>query len=192
MKLLTDGRSLKPRLSHNNTRFQPVLIGGINALSGNKPPWLHAGKGKYLQLDSRRSSQRVGLDKACSPPDLMSVSHTISPLRALHFIKAHYPLETFLSAIEFLFHQFWSPPHVNLTVDENLRKALLAATGKDGSGRTLFSEDHVQKILDGRVLMKDVLKEQTARAVELGAFGAPWLWVTNAKGETQPFFGSDR
>lgn len=39
---------------------------------------------------------------------------------------------------------------------------------------------------------KDKLLENTSKALELGAFGAPWMWVQNKDGKEEPFFGSDR
>lgn len=46
--------------------------------------------------------------------------------------------------------------------------------------------------MDVRDGCKDALKAATARALELCAFGAPWLWVTDAASRAEPFFGSDR
>jgi hypothetical protein len=39
---------------------------------------------------------------------------------------------------------------------------------------------------------KDKLLANTQRALDLGAFGAPWFWVRNWEGKEEPFFGSDR
>ncbi|CAM1505399.1 Fc.00g110360.m01.CDS01 [Cosmosporella sp. VM-42] len=163
-----------------------------NMRTGNKPPWFLPAKAKYLGKDSRRAARRVGLPHIKSPKDLMSMAMTISPLRALHFIKANYPTATFLSAFHYLFDKFWTPPHVNLTQEPNLVEALTQATETPQGGRRLFTEEDVQKIMEGRAEMKDRLKNLTAEAVERGAFGAPWLWVTNDEGKTEAFFGSDR
>ena len=94
-------------------------------------------------------------------------------------------------AFAFLFRRLWRPPHVNLTKDENLRQALLEATSEKG-GKLLFTAEQVEDIMGSRDAMKGVLKAKTEEAVKLGAFGAPWLWVTNGAGESQAFFGSDR
>lgn len=120
----------------------------------------------------------------------MSISLTVSPLRALHYIKANYPRATFLAAMEFMFHKLWTPPNVNLTQDDKLTTVLAEATGENGI--KLFSNDDVAAIMKGREQMKDALKAETQKAVDLGAFGAPWIWATNARGKSQAFFGSDR
>ena len=39
---------------------------------------------------------------------------------------------------------------------------------------------------------KDKLLANTQKALDLGAFGAPWFWVRNGEGKEEPFFGSDR
>ncbi|KAL7939002.1 thioredoxin-like protein [Trichoderma chlorosporum] len=184
------------KLAANGVEIEiyPVLLGGINHLSGNRPPWTNEAKAAYLKYDSRRSADRVGLFNIQSPPDIMAVSHTISPLRALHYIKANYPKATFLAAFESMFMALWTPPNVNLIPEENLRAVLQGAREKPGKSdsKQLFTEDEVEKIMKSRGEMKNVLVATTQKAVDRGAFGAPWLWVTNAKGEQEPFFGSDR
>lgn len=131
-------------------------------------------------------------DIAFPKGDFMAMSLTTSPLRALHFIKANYPTATFLSAMHFLFDRFWTPPHANVTDDATLAATLAAATETPAGGRRLFSDADVGRIMEARATMKDAVKKETARAVELGAFGAPWLWVTDAQGKGEAFFGSDR
>lgn len=39
---------------------------------------------------------------------------------------------------------------------------------------------------------KQRLNDNTKQALDHGAFGCPWFFVRNAKGEEEPFFGSDR
>ncbi|KAH7162412.1 thioredoxin-like protein [Dactylonectria estremocensis] len=172
--------------------FHPVFLGGINHLSGNKPPWILPAKAVYLSDDSSRAAARLSLPYEGAPKDLMAMAKNPSPLRALHFIKANYPLETFLSAFAFLFHRMWTPLHVNLVDDANLTAALAEATETPTGGKKLFSAADVDKIMTGRESMKERVKQLTGEAVERGAFGAPWLWVTNDEGKTQAFFGSDR
>ncbi|KAG9257303.1 thioredoxin-like protein [Emericellopsis atlantica] len=186
-------QNLQTLQSHGVTvEFHPVLIAGVNNLSGNKPPWVVPAKAKYLAIDSRRAAQRVGLTNLATPKDFMKMSLTISAQRALHFIKQHYPREVLIATIGTLMAKLWTPPHVNLTIDENLAQVLSEVTDGGEQGNKVFTQDDVERIMKGREEMKDRLKETTQRAVELGAFGAPWLWVTNDNGKSQPFFGSDR
>ncbi|KAJ7686849.1 hypothetical protein B0H17DRAFT_1071310, partial [Mycena rosella] len=102
--------------------FHPILLGGVNVGSGNKPPWT----------------------------------------------------------------AMWTPPHVNPAVPGALRGALL--------GSKLFSETEVDEILAAAAQQqwKDRLLANTKKVLDQGAFGAPWMWVRNAQGTEEPFFGSDR
>jgi 2-hydroxychromene-2-carboxylate isomerase len=62
------------------------------------------------------------------------------------------------------------------------------------NGKPLFTADEVQAIMRaaGSEEMKAVLKGTTQEALDRGAFGAPWLWVSADGKEGEPFFGSDR
>ena len=79
-----------------------------------------------------------------------------------------------------------------MTTDDNLAAVLVEATQTPDGGDKLFTSADVERIMRGKGTMKEELQKQTEKAVELGAFGAPWLWVTNAQGEKEAFFGSDR
>ncbi|KAK3357581.1 thioredoxin-like protein [Lasiosphaeria hispida] len=180
--------------------FHPVLLGGINAGSGNKPPWTLPAKAAYGVHDARRSIARFPGLNLQLPDDLMSISHTIIPLRALHHIQRIYAPSVFETCLHYLFHCFWAAPRINLTRPENVAKALSEAPVgfkgeevKAGAER-LFNGEEVKAIMAAAASqeVKDVLKATTQEALERGAFGAPWLWVTNSAGEAQPFFGSDR
>ncbi|KAF5625357.1 glutathione S-transferase [Fusarium sp. NRRL 25303] len=173
--------------------FIPVFLGGIMQTSGNRPPWVLKAKGKYLARDSFRAAERLGVPYQGSPPDIVAIAKTVSPLRALHFIKENYPESTYLAATRFLFHKIWLPPHVNLAEDEKLIAALKEATDEldGGSGKKLFSDEDVERIMNGRESMRERVKDLTGEAVQKGAFGAPWLIVTRDDGKSEAFFGSD-
>lgn len=162
--------------------------------TGNKPPWVLPAKSKYFVYDTRRSASRLSLPYEGSPGDLFTLAKTLSPLRALTYIKEKYPSSVFLATTRFFFHRLWLPPHVPLSEDENLAAVLSEATDEldGGSGKKLFTDEDVRAIMEGREGMKEKVKKETSDAVGKGAFGAPWLWVTNDEGKSEPFFGSDR
>ncbi|OAA78297.1 glutathione S-transferase kappa 1 [Akanthomyces lecanii RCEF 1005] len=159
---------------------------------GNKPPWTLAAKAAYLSFDSARALRRVGLSNVQSPDDLMSAAMTVQPLRAIHYVKAHYPEPVFLAAFHALLVEFWTPPNRKIADADVLREVLGEMTETVGGSGRLFSPAEVDKIMDGRAAFKDSVKKETDEALAKGAFGAPWIWATNAKGESEPFFGSDR
>jgi len=104
----------------------------------------------------------------------------------LCYIKANFPRDTFERVWLALFRAMWTPPHVNIAEPEPFRTVL------NDSG--LFSAADVDSILAaaGQQQWKDCLLDNTKKVLDLGAFGAPWMWVRNAQGEEEPFFGSDR
>ncbi|GKT44054.1 glutathione S-transferase kappa 1 [Colletotrichum spaethianum] len=173
-----------------------VLLGAINAASGNKPPWTLPAKAKYGNYDGRRASVRAGKPGITTPDNFMERSMTVLPLRVLHFVKANYPDAVYQTTWHWLLHCFWEPPNDNLTKPDVLAKALTEAPRQypgDTKDR-LFSEADVRRILEGAATqeIKDSVKTKTQEAIERGAFGAPWFWVVNEEGKGVPIFGSDR
>lgn len=118
------------------------------------------------------------------PDDLMAMGHTVLPLRALHFVKSKCPRDTYEALFSLLFDKFWSQPNLNVTKFDVFTQVLAEK----------FSPEEVKTILAAasRSEVKDALKNATQQALDRGAFGAPWLWVTNGEGKGEPFFGSDR
>ncbi|KXX82568.1 Glutathione S-transferase kappa 1 [Madurella mycetomatis] len=192
--------------SHNvEVEFHPVLLGAINAGSGNRPPWTLPAKATYGVFDARRAIARFPGLQVQFPADLMKMGMTVLPLRCLHYIKRTRPPHVFLSALHYLFHLFWSPPNTDLTKPESVAQALgevpnefIGVLGGEAGGvagqEKLFTAEEVQEIMRaaGTDEIKELLKITTQRALDQGAFGNPWLWVTNRKGKGEPFFGSDR
>lgn len=74
--------------------------------------------------------------------------------------------------------------HIDISKPENLTQLL----------QEHFDEAEVKEVM--RLMatkeFKDALTANTKKALDLGAFGAPWFWLTNANGEQEPCFGSDR
>ncbi|KAH8909636.1 thioredoxin-like protein [Coniochaeta sp. PMI_546] len=199
--ILQDARDTL-RLHSVEVEYHPVFLGAINNGSGNKPPWTLPAKAAYgWRYDGTRSLERVGLSHLQPPADMMAAGMTVLPMRALSFIKTRYSRETFETAFCYLFHCFWAPPNLNLSDPANLTKALCdVRAGFQGihnrgdSSAPLFNLHEVDAIMQATQTkeMKDLLRTTTQQALDRGAFGAPWIWVTNSAGESEPFFGSDR
>jgi len=170
--------------SHDVTvDFIPVFLGGINHGSGNKPPWTLPAKATYGKFDSDRAKKYHGLDNI-SPPDFFPPV-TLLPQRAICYIKSTFSSDRFEKAWLALFHSLWED-HVNITQIEPLAETLKQTK--------LFSNEEVAEIVKaaGEKVWKDRLLANTRKALDLGAFGAPWMWVRNGEGKEEPFFGSDR
>ncbi|KAI1804362.1 thioredoxin-like protein [Daldinia bambusicola] len=203
-----------------DVEIHPLLLGAVNAATGNKPPWTLPAKAAFGAHDARRSLRAVGLvppSDAVSPPgDLMEAGKTQAALRALLCVKDRFSQGVYIATWRAFMRAFWTVHRPPVTA-EALREALegvpaRAATedglrslgrtssspGKGGEGegqKRLFSPAEVADIVkaESSPEYKAKLRETTQRALERGAFGAPWMWVTDAAtGRGEPFFGSDR
>lgn len=169
------------------------------ASTGNKPPWTLPAKAAYGDYDFERAKRAVGLPDITLPGDLMVLGRTQVPLRALHAIKARFPAETYLAAFHYLLYAFWVL-HSDMTSAEGVGKVLaeipvgFAGKGTGDASRPLFTAEQIGEVLRavGSQPCKDALKKSTDEALRRGAFGCPWLWVTDREGKGEPFFGSDR
>jgi 2-hydroxychromene-2-carboxylate isomerase len=75
--------------------------------------------------------------------------------------------------------------HLDLSTTENMLIALLKVFNKQEADETMKAAQTPE--------VKQSLNDATKHAVEdLGAFGCPWFWVQNGRGNAEPFFGSDR
>ncbi|PGG99444.1 hypothetical protein AJ79_08518 [Helicocarpus griseus UAMH5409] len=160
----------------------PVFLGGINAGSGNTPPWTNPAKAKYGQYDRQRAAKYFGVKDMTPPPFFPPL--TILPQRVATHIKAHYPRDRF----ERTFLLYWTYMffrHVDLSKPENVIALLREEKYSDAEIESIMS---AAQSAEG----KAALTARTKEALDRGAFGAPWFWVRNAEGKEEPFFGSDR
>jgi glutathione S-transferase kappa 1 len=95
-----------------------------------------------------------------------------------HFSREKYE-ETFISLWKNLFEQ-----QKDISSAEILSEILTEQ----------FDKSEVQDVLKAASMpqYKQALTQITQKAIDLGAFGAPFFWVRNKDGDEEPFFGSDR
>ncbi|KAJ7757636.1 putative glutathione S-transferase kappa 1 [Mycena metata] len=171
--------------SHDvSVEFIPVFLGGINVGSGNKPPWTLPAKAAYGEFEMKRAMAYhnvPGIERPSFFPVL-----TVLPQRALCYIKDTFPRSTFEQAWIAFFRASWIPRQLDLSKPDVLETMLRESK--------LFSAQEVDAICAAAKTQewKDRLTANTKTALDLGAFGAPWLMVRNAEGKVEPFFGSDR
>ncbi|KAL2829445.1 thioredoxin-like protein [Aspergillus cavernicola] len=161
--------------------FIPVFLGGINVGSGNEPPWVLPSKAAYGKYDGKRAQRYFGHDFEI--PSFFPIL-SLLPQRALIYLKKTHANKTYEQAFLACFENMWKE-HIDISVPENLSQTL----------RKIFTENEVADILTKAQTpeIKTALTDATAKAVkELGAFGCPWFWVYDGKGNAEPFFGSDR
>ncbi|PGH27948.1 hypothetical protein AJ80_00202 [Polytolypa hystricis UAMH7299] len=162
--------------------FHPVFLGGINAGSGNKPPFTLPAKAKYMKYDVPRSAKYFGVEGFKTPKFFPIL--TVVPQRCIIYIKEHYPTERF----EQTWLSFWQYLFVK-NVDTSKPEVLAEIFAEHK-----FSEQEIKDILAAASdpKYKQALTDNTQKALDRGAYGAPYYWVRNSKGEEEPFFGSDR
>lgn len=99
------------------------------------------------------------------------------------YVKEHYSREEYEDAFITLWGYIFEQ-HADISKPENMSKAL----------REHFTDHQAQEIVEAASTpqYKQELTHNTQRAIELGAFGAPFFWVRNERGQEEPFFGSDR
>jgi len=149
-------------------------------LSGNKPPWTLAQKADYSKYDTERAKKYFGLSNLRVPDFFPIIS--LLPQRALVYVKSQYPqvyVQTFLD----IFAGMWEDGY-DVSKSELLSKVLSKRFDKDQVG------DILEKAKKDEC--KQALNANTKESLDRGAFGCPWFWVRNSRGQEQPFFGSDR
>jgi len=65
------------------SRFHPVFLGGINVMSGNKPPWTLPAKAVYGAFDSNRAMKYFGIQDMQTPKFFPILSILVSK-KTLH------------------------------------------------------------------------------------------------------------
>ncbi|KAK5627817.1 hypothetical protein RRF57_003532 [Xylaria bambusicola] len=192
--------------------IHPYILGAINVGSNNRPPWTVPAKAEYGKYTAARTAANVGLENLTVPEGLMELGKTVVPMRALTYIKTAFPPEVFKTTFAYFFHAFWTlskfpvtPPvlkevlsevplrfHLNCFDSPSSPSQSLLPNSYPSSEK-LFIPEQVAQIIHGITTdaVKTELKARVDEALARGAFGAPWLWVTNDRGHSEPFWGSD-
>lgn len=164
-----------------DVELHPVFLGGINVGSGNKPPWTLPAKAKYSDFDNKRAKRYFGCPDLTVPSFFPILS--LLPQRCMAYVEYAFPQEKYEASFRELFVAMWEQ-------GKDLSKPELMAETLSRH----FSSEEVKQIMEAAnsAEYKKKLSDNTQKALDLGAFGCPWFWVKNDKGEEEPFFGSDR
>ncbi|GAC31621.1 2-hydroxychromene-2-carboxylate isomerase [Paraglaciecola polaris] len=151
--------------------YEPMLLGAVHQASKNMSPALIPAKGKYMaEHDLPRFIQRYGCEFNMNPHFPIN---TLTLMRGCYAAKVMDIFEPYLTVI---FNGMWVKG-LNLA-DETVLLAELTGAGIDG---------HKLLSLTSQETIKDLLKENTGRAIEKGVFGAPTMFIGK-----QMYFGQDR
>ncbi|KAF2255428.1 thioredoxin-like protein [Trematosphaeria pertusa] len=161
--------------------YIPVFLGGLMKACGNTPPLAIKNKDKWINTERLRWAKYFNIPVSKDAPPGFPIN-TISIQRALTAISRSHP-QCLPSAISLFYQNFWVH-YAEPTKPENLLAIVRTVVGSDEEAKKVVEaskSDEVKKALTGN----------TDRAFEEGAFGLPWFVATNAKGETEGYWGID-
>jgi glutathione S-transferase kappa 1 len=117
------------------------------------------------------------------PDSSFSTNLVLQPQRCLTYVKDTYSPQKLEDASVECWKAMWER-HSDISKPDEM-KACLALQ---------FTPQQVEEIMQAAnsSLVKAKLLSVTDRALASGAYGCPWFEVTNAQGQKEPFFGSDR
>lgn len=158
---------------HGRTaRWCPIMLGAALKLTGGGPNVALPMKGPYLLHDAPRCAR------------LMGVPFTLPPVMPMNSLAAS--------------RAFWWLDDDAPALAKKLATAVYAAHW--GAGRDMSTADQVAELaeplgIDGTALrgavqdarIKEKLRLETERSIELGVFGSPFILV-----DGEPFWGHDR
>ena len=156
----------------------PVFLGGMHKLTGNAPPFLRdadvKGKVEYSMLEMNRFIAKHGYTEWKMNPNFPF--NTITLQRALCALDNSQRLQLIEAMLPAIWHEALDATDVEAV------SAVLNGAGLDAA-------DLLAKTQDPAV--KQMLMDNTDKAVERGAFGIPTFYV-NSGGDDEMFFGKER
>jgi glutathione S-transferase kappa 1 len=187
--------------------LKPILLGGVMAATGNMPPGARKWSGSTAKVSAQDLPRNRGLFNLPDmlqgpsnffgpdgPSDKRGLARDMRYQRMLTAVRLHQPA-ALLGATRRTFELIWASVrdrdgrgNVQISSAVLLRIATeaLAEQGIDAS-----EAEKIVSAIDADDT-KALLKDTTAEAVSLGAYGAPFICVEREGEEAQVFFGSDR
>ncbi|MGH8445937.1 MAG: 2-hydroxychromene-2-carboxylate isomerase [Solimonas sp.] len=150
-------------------QWKPVLLGGVFEASGNKPPISVPAKGRYMGRDLKQWAAHYDI------PFAFPKNFPASSLAAQR-VACALPEAQVGPWAQATMSAYWGRGD-DISQPDTL-KALAAGLGLDGEALLAQTQDPA---------IKERLKQNTAEAVERGAFGAPTFFIGKIM-----FWGNDR
>nr|KAJ3421232.1 hypothetical protein HK105_004142 [Polyrhizophydium stewartii] len=164
--------------------FVPFFLGGIMQASENQPPANNAFKARYMIVDLVRTGGLINVPITGFPREF-----PVSSLRAqrlLTYVKAHEPSKLAPASLA-LWRAYWGDGN-SIDKEDVLVQYLTPVLGAEKTKAYLSTSS-------SDPATKQKLTQETKRATDIGAFGAPWIVVereVDGKPVVESFFGSDR
>jgi glutathione S-transferase kappa 1 len=159
--------------------LEPFFLGAVMSATGNQTPAANPYKMKYLLADLERGAPRFGIEQIRMASQFPQ--NTLQAMRILtHMREVDGPWSNRMVVLaQRFFRAVWANDE-NLADPTVLERCVREACGADQVSVLIASAK--------RDDVKEALRRRTQSAIELGAFGAPWIVV----GDDDCIFGSDR
>ncbi|KZM23109.1 Glutathione transferase [Ascochyta rabiei] len=170
-----------PVFKQCDIKYVPILLGGLMKRCGNTPPLAIKNKDKWIETERTRWASYFSIPISRAPPPGFPIS-TLPVQRALVSLSLSHP-QSVASAVALFYENTWvqwGEP----TKPENLLAILRTLVGSDEEARRVLERAQTDEV-------KQALTRNTEQAFGHGAFGLPYFVATNAKGETEGFWGVD-
>ncbi len=151
-------------------KLTPVLLGGIFQATSNQSPVMVPLKGAWMNADLQRYAELYDVSMTFNP------NFPINTLYLMRGAIAAEQMGVFDLYVETVFDAMWHEP-VNMG-DPAIVTEVLSKAG-------INAEELFNRIEDTN--LKEVLKDNTANAIERGVFGCPATFYKN-----ELYFGQDR
>lgn len=100
------------------------------------------------------------------------------------YIKRNFPRERY-ETTSILLWEWMYYKNIDISKPDNLAELLRSNGFSDAEAKNVLTAASTPEY-------KEALTANTQKALDQGAYGAPWFWVKNKEGKEEPFFGSDR
>ncbi|KAI1121188.1 HCCA isomerase/glutathione S-transferase kappa [Nemania abortiva] len=158
--------------------YVPVFLGGLMKMCGNTPPIQIKNKDAWIIQERLRWARAFDVPMAAeNPPNFPP--NTLQVMRAVCGVADDQ--EKLCALLERLYHEFWVN-HVQVAQPDAFVPIFKEVLGTETAERILA---------EAATKGKATLTKNTDHAFSTGAFGLPWMVCTNAKGETEGFWGID-
>jgi len=150
--------------------YIPILLGGVFKATGNASPAFIPAKGKYMGSDLKRYAKKYGIQFK---------QNSFFPINTLNLMRGAIAAETLGISdkyIKVIFRAIW---------EEDLNMGDLNVLTKKLEENNIEANEIVSLTQSDKI--KNILKENTEKAVERGVFGAPTFFIGK-----DMFFGQDR
>ncbi|KAH3916106.1 glutathione S-transferase kappa [Parastagonospora nodorum] len=161
--------------------YVPIFLGGLMKACGNTPPLHIKNKDKWIDAERLRLCKYFNVPMSQNTPPGFPIN-TIAIQRALASLEISHP-QSMPQAIGLFWENFWVQYNDPMK-PENLSAIVRTIVGSEEGAKKVLESTKGEEV-------KKRLSENTDKALKGGAFGLPWFEATNAKGETEGFWGVD-